>query len=403
MSTATRKKNPSSAFGGLADLMSTGDLGGLTENNGQDFSMVAIDEILIKPQVREVLEDAENSLQDLADSIREHGVFQPVILRPIPGLIPFELVAGERRLRASILAGQDRIPAMVRELTDEQAEEIQVAENIQRKNLTQIEIARKLQADLDEHGGDVEALMARRQKSRAWISKWLSLLDLPEQARRVINENVSADLEVIHTVRQVENVDPQAAQKLVDDLKKSRGKENARDKAKAAKEQVKPPRKSRKKPEKAIPMRDDMDSETSDAAHAQTEKGEEQRYDSAFPTHPAMPPDAGNDGTKASDGRRTTSEVLDHAFRLVYEFDADPRMVLDSMREKEREYCENWLEFFYKLGSKTRDVSRAVLQGFRDGSFAAEGHGAFALAAFLYGADSDVKFNLLSIISSGKA
>ncbi len=451
------KKPVTGAFDGLADMLSAGDLGALIEGNGQDFSLITIAEIAVKPQVREIFEDAENSLEDLANSIREFGVFQPIIIRPIPGPIPFELVAGERRLRASIMADKDQIPAMVRELTDEQAEAIQFAENIQRKNLTQIETAKRLQRDLDELGGDVEALMAKRQKSRAWISKWLSILDLPEQAQRVITESVSADPEVILAVKQVEKVDPEAAKELVDDLKKGRGKkgENARDKAQAAKDAVKPPKKPRK--EKTPPANPDNVATPKDRSHEepgpvttvklgdvapstfqqlnqalqdenagrnQDETSEEEQGGS-----PSMLDDIFADAKKtegddeqaqeetqeAAGGANGNSEgpsnvpalppaeALDNAFSLVFASGSSPKMVLDCMRKDDRENCENWLNSFYEVGVNSKDVGRAVIMGFRSGNFATEGHGALALAAFLYGADSNAKFSMLDIIGSVKA
>lgn len=451
------KKPAAGAFDGLADMLSAGDLGALIEGNGQDFSLITIAEIAVKPQVREIFEDAENSLEDLASSIREFGVFQPIIIRPIPGPIPFELVAGERRLRASIIAGKDQIPAMVRELTDEQAEAIQFAENIQRKNLTQIETAKKLQADLDELGGDVEALMAKRQKSRAWISKWLSLLDLPEQAQRVITESVSADPEVILAVKQVEKVDPEAAKELVDDLKQGRGKkgENARDKAQAAKDAVKPPKKPRK--EKTPPANPDNVATPKDRSHEEpgpvttvklgdvapsafqqinqalqdenagrdqeeTSKdgqgGSSSMLDDIFAD--AKKTEGGDEqaqegakeaGSSASDSRQGQSsvpalppaEALDKAFGLVFVDGSSPKMVLDCMDKGDRENCENWLNSFYEVGVNSKDVGRAVIMGFRSGNFATEGHGALALAAFLYGADSNAKFSMLDIIGSVKA
>ncbi|SDA85252.1 ParB-like nuclease domain-containing protein [Pseudomonas sp. NFPP33] len=450
------KKPTTGAFDGLADMLNAGDLGALTSDNGQDFSMIVIAEIAVKAQVREIFEDAENSLDDLAESIREHGVFQPIIIRPIPGPIPFELVAGERRLRASIIAGKEQIPAMVRELTDEQAEAIQFAENIQRKNLTQIETAKRLQRDLDELGGDVEALMAKRQKSRAWISKWLSILDLPEQAQRVIEENVSADPEVILAVKQVEKVSPAAAKELVDDLKQGRGKkgENARDKAQAAKDAVKPPKKPRK--EKTPPANPDNVATPKDRSHEEPgpvtsvtlgdvapsafqqlnqaiqdenagqeeQGGSNSMLDDIFadaknvtiegPNEVLLPGQqeatqeaagSGNGFDKEASNvpALPPAEALDNAYSLVFESGSSPKMVLDCMNKDARENCENWLNSFYEVGTSAKDVGRAVIQGFRTGQFAQEGHGAFALAAFLYGADTDAKFSMLDIIGSVKA
>ncbi len=78
------------------------------------------------------------------------------------------MIAGERRVRAAQMAGLDAIPAMVRDLTDQQAEDIQAAENIQRKNLTNMELARRLQKDLEQLGS-IDAVMAKRNKSRLGV------------------------------------------------------------------------------------------------------------------------------------------------------------------------------------------------------------------------------------------
>lgn len=463
---AKNKPVAKGAYAGLGDMLNAGDLGSLTGDNGQDYSLIVIAEIAVKPQVREIFEDAENSLEDLADSIREHGVLQAIIIRPIPGPIPFELVAGERRLRAATIAGLEQIPAIVRELTDEEAEAIQFAENIQRKNLTQIEIGNRLQRDLDELG-NIEAVMAKHKKSRAWISKWLSILDLPEQAQRLVDEKLSADPEVILGVKQIEKVSPEAAKEVVDELKKTQGESkkggNARDKVQAAKDAVKPPKKPRKEktppanPDNVATPRDESHKENGpvtsgklgdvapsvfqqlnqalqdeNAGKNQDENDQDEQADifadakivtfdqaqqeqpaQAFPlavsadqqeaTQEAASGINGNGQGASNVPALPPAEALDNAYSLVFESGSTPKMVLDCMDKDARENCENWLNSFYEVGTSAKDVGRAVIQGFRSGQFAQEGHGALALAAFLYGADSDAKFSMLDIIGSVKA
>ena len=448
------KKPVAGAFDGVADMLNAGDLASLTGDDGQDYSLIVIAEIAVKPQVREIFEDAENSLEDLADSIREHGVLQAIIIRPIPGPIPFELVAGERRLRAATMAGLEQVPAIVRELTDEEAEAIQFAENIQRKNLTQIEIGNRLQRDLDELGS-IEAVMAKHQKSRAWISKWLSILDLPEQAQRLVDEKLSADPEVILGVKQIEKVSPEAAREVVDELKKTQGESkkggNARDKVQAAKDAVKPPKKPRKEktppanPDNVATPRDESHKENgpvtdvppatlandpalqelqqtfaagaqdeqadifADAKNVTFDPAEQEQPAQAFPqSAPTGQQEAssvinGNGQGASNIPALPPAEALDNAYSLVFESGSSPKMVLDCMDKDARENCENWLNSFYEVGSSAKDVGRAVIQGFRNGQFAQEGHGALALAAFLYGADSNAKFSMLDIIGSVKA
>jgi ParB family chromosome partitioning protein len=210
----------------------------LFENQGAEFSTIPLDMIEVKSQVREIFEDEDNSLADLAENIKKQGVLQPILLRPTDD--GYELIAGERRLRAAKIAGLDMIPAYIREMSDEEAENAQFSENVHRKNLTQIEEAKKLQRDIDRLGS-VEAVCELHQKSHSWLSKRLSLLALPEQTKRLVTEDISADIEAINTVKTIEKRDPEAAQILVDKLKETGGK-NARDEAAAVKATVKPPK-----------------------------------------------------------------------------------------------------------------------------------------------------------------
>lgn len=232
------------AYLNATDILGTG-IDALFGGNQTTLTVVPLHEIQVREQIRKDFEDADNSLHELAESIKQRGVLQPILLRPAPNGMGYELVAGERRFRASKLAGLTSIPAHIKNMTDEEAEDAQLAENIQRKNLTQIEEASKIQRDLDQLGS-VEAVLAKHHKSRAWLSKMLGILNLPAQAQRLLDEHISADLEVINLVKTVEKHDSHVAKNLVDDLKQSRGKADARAKAKAAKESVKPSKKSEK-------------------------------------------------------------------------------------------------------------------------------------------------------------
>ncbi|CAG0956342.1 partial Chromosome-partitioning protein Spo0J, partial [Gammaproteobacteria bacterium] len=193
--------------GGIDSLFSLG-------NN--EYALIDLDQIEVKEQIRESFEDEHNTLDDLADSIKARGILQPVLVRP-SAHAGYELIAGERRYRAAILAGMTQIPAVIKEMTDEEAEDAQLAENIHRKNLTQIEEAKKIQKDLDRLGS-TEAVLAKHHKSKAWLSKTLSLLSLPGQAKRLVTEDISADIEVINAVKGIEKIDPEAA-KDIDALK----------------------------------------------------------------------------------------------------------------------------------------------------------------------------------------
>lgn len=145
----------------------------------------------VRPNPRQPrLEFDPAALEDLTNSIREQGVLQPVMVRPsnAPG-IPYELVAGERRLRASRLAGLAEIPAIVRDVTDEQSLAIALIENLQRENLNSLEEAKGLDQLQKTFGLSQEALAQKVGKSRPAVANSLRLLQLPE----VIQESLFKD------------------------------------------------------------------------------------------------------------------------------------------------------------------------------------------------------------------
>jgi ParB family chromosome partitioning protein len=127
----------------------------------------------------------EDSLQALAGSLGEHGVLQPVLVRPRPGG-RYELVAGERRWRAAQLAGLARIPALVREREDARALEAALVENMAREDLNPIEEARACAALVEELGLTREDVGRRVGRSRVAVSNLVRLLDLPDEAVELI-------------------------------------------------------------------------------------------------------------------------------------------------------------------------------------------------------------------------
>lgn len=128
----------------------------------------------------------EEALQELADSIREHGVFQPIIVKK--SIKGYEIVAGERRVKASSLAGKETIPAIVRDFSDSEMMEIALLENLQRENLNAIEEAQAYKKLLDELQITQDTLAQRIGKSRSHITNMLGLLGLPEMAKTLVLE-----------------------------------------------------------------------------------------------------------------------------------------------------------------------------------------------------------------------
>ena len=146
----------------------------------EDLRMIPVELIAPNPkQPRRVFDDA--ALEALAGSLRERGVLQPVLVRPVAGGT-YELVAGERRWRAARLAGLDTIPALVRARDDAEALEAALIENMAREDLNPVEEARACAALVEELGLTRETVGLRVGRSRVAVSNLLRLLDLPDEA-----------------------------------------------------------------------------------------------------------------------------------------------------------------------------------------------------------------------------
>ena len=155
------------------------------ETSKDEIEMVKLDELRSNPyQPRKVFD--KEALQELADSIKEHGVFQPIIVKK--SIKGYEIIAGERRVKASKLAGLEEIPAIIRDFNDTQMMEIALLENLQREDLNAIEEAtayKKLQETLNL---TQEELAKRLGKSRSHITNMLGLLTLPNEIKEEISK-----------------------------------------------------------------------------------------------------------------------------------------------------------------------------------------------------------------------
>ena len=130
----------------------------------------------------------QEALDELATSIKNYGVFQPIIVKK--SIKGYDLVAGERRLRASKLAGLETIPAIVKEFDDEAMREIALLENIQRENLSSIELAWAYKGIIDSLQIRQEDLAARIGKSRSHVTNILGLLRLPNDVQDIVRDNI---------------------------------------------------------------------------------------------------------------------------------------------------------------------------------------------------------------------
>lgn len=130
----------------------------------------------------------EKALSELADSIAEHGIIQPLLVRPMAEG-GYQIVAGERRWRASRLAGLTEVPVVIKDLTDRETMEIALIENLQREDLNPIEEAEGIELLIKEYGLTQETAAERVGKSRSAVTNSLRLLNLPPSVRELAREN----------------------------------------------------------------------------------------------------------------------------------------------------------------------------------------------------------------------
>jgi len=374
MTTATKQK--ANTFASVGNLLGSGFDVSLLAGNGQR-AMFKLADIEVEAQVREEMEDEGQTIADLASSMEDKLQIQPVMLRKNrPGRAkPYLLVIGGRRFLAAEHNQWEELWGDYHpDMSDELAEEVQLAENIHRKNLTLQEEAKRVQRDLATLG-TVDKVLAKHNKSRAWMSKILAMLNLPTQAKRLVKENISADLEVIHGVRQIEKVDEDRAERVVQTLKEGKGKINARALVESVKDEVKPsPKKSAAKAAGTVATPKDR-------------------------SHEAPGPSS----VLKTLGRNASSpaELLARLYTAIREKGVAPKAALDAMKPADREITTAWLQSFHEHGQKVKDIGVEVVRGFEDRMFAPDADGLVNMVAFLHGATGS-KFSLLTILGALK-
>jgi len=151
-----------------------------------DIVLIPINEIRPNPyQPRKYF--GQHALEEMAQSIKEHGVLEPVIVKK--SIKGYELVAGERRTKASLLAGLDSVPAIVKDFSDLDMMDIALLENIQREDLSPIEIAEGFRKYIERTNITQEQMAQKFGKSRSYITNLLGLLNLPHEVRSMIDRN----------------------------------------------------------------------------------------------------------------------------------------------------------------------------------------------------------------------
>lgn len=179
----------------------------------------------------------QEALQELADSIKVHGVIQPLVVNKLENG-KYMIIAGERRWRASKLAGLDKVPVVIKNYSDKQVKEISIIENLQREDLNPIEAARAIKQLMEEYNFTQEAVADRIGKSRSNITNTLRLLTLyPEVVKMVEDGRLSAGHARALVVIEDTNQQIKLARQSAD------GKMSVRDLEKAVKNVLNPPKK----------------------------------------------------------------------------------------------------------------------------------------------------------------
>ncbi len=208
-----------------------------------------------REQARKNFEDEK--IDELADSIKRHGVLQPLVVRQQGG--EYELIAGERRLRGAKAAGLEEVPIVIIEADDRQVAELGLIENLQREDLTPLEEAAAFRRMLDEHGYTQETLGETLGKSRSYIANSLRLLSLaPAETAALVKGEISpGHARAILAVKTVEG----RAFLLEEIISKALSVRQAEDLAKRVNsvEGEKPPAKTRRSPNEPTPFQRDME------------------------------------------------------------------------------------------------------------------------------------------------
>lgn len=159
----------------------------MSANNQREVFDVSVSKIKPNPyQPRKTFD--QKALEELSESIKENGLFQPILLRET--LVGYEIISGERRYRASKLAGLDTVPAIIYDYTDQQMMEVALVENIQREDLSIVEEARSYQSLIDNLGYTQEQLANKVGKSRSHVANIIRLLKLDDDILESVDEGL---------------------------------------------------------------------------------------------------------------------------------------------------------------------------------------------------------------------
>jgi ParB/RepB/Spo0J family partition protein len=175
--------------------------------------IVPIDHIEPNPEQPRLVFNQE-TLDELAASIREHGVLQPILVRPV-GPNTYQLIAGERRWRASRQAGLDSIPALIEEIDDDTALEISIIENLQREDISPLDEASMFDRMVSEHGYSIRKLADKLGKDKGYVENRLRLADAPDEVRALVSLRKDT---LSHAYELMKVEDPKRRRRLADQV-----------------------------------------------------------------------------------------------------------------------------------------------------------------------------------------
>ncbi len=184
-----------------------------TTHRSTGVKVVPLDRVESNPEQPRLAFD-EETLKELAASIREHGVLQPILVRPI-GENHFQLIAGERRWRASKLAGMITIPALVEDIDDETALEISIIENLQREDISPLDEAAMYDRMIRDHGYSIRKLAEKLGKDKGYLENRLRLADAPPEVRELVSLRKDT---LSHAYELMKVTDPRKRKKLADQV-----------------------------------------------------------------------------------------------------------------------------------------------------------------------------------------
>lgn len=199
-----------------------------TTDKSPEFGNLALDKIIVRDQVR--TEFDEDSLRELAADIADRGILQPLTVRKTAD--GFVLVAGERRLRAAKLAQLESVPVLISTMSEDEHHAAQLAENIQREELTTFETAKAIRS-LYDLGNSLTEISDMVHKSKSWVSKRLAAShpNLAWQATQLLEKGITEDLELVLAVDQLAKLDYYEAQLIAQQVAQGKaGRETVRQK-----------------------------------------------------------------------------------------------------------------------------------------------------------------------------